>query len=129
MPERRTQPRKSFNYYMRLLNDDTKEVVGYLTDISSGGFKLDSSEKLPLNKDYRLRMDNIGAVADKPEMVFVARTRWCQVDRLDPFVYNIGFQIINIAPGDANILKKVVEKYGSDKTGYNSSDYFKSNRW
>jgi hypothetical protein len=129
MPERRTQPRKDFTYYMQLIDDDTKELIGYLTDISSGGLKVDSPIELPVNKDYRLRMDNIGAVADKPSMVFVARTRWCKVDYLDPFTYNVGFQIINIDPSDSLILHRVIATYGSEKTGKKSSDFFRSNRW
>lgn len=129
MPERRTQPRKDFTYYMQLIDDDTKELIGYLTDVSSGGLKVDSPNELPLNKDFRLCMDNIGAVADKPSMVFVARTRWCKVDFFDPFTYNVGFQIINIEPSDSLILQRVIETYGSEKTGKKSSDYFRSNRW
>ena len=129
MPERRTQPRKDFTYYMQLVDDDSKELVGYLTDVSTGGLKVDSPNELPLNKDFRLRMDNIGAVADKPSMVFVARSKWCKVDIFDPFTYNVGFQIINIDSSDLHILQRVIEAYGSDKTGKKASDFFRSNKW
>jgi len=129
MPERRTQPRKDFTYYMQLIDDDTKELIGYLTDVSKGGLKVDSPNELPVNKDFRLCMDNIGSVADKPSMVFVARTRWCKVDALDPFTYNVGFQIIRIEPADSLILQRVIDTYGSEKSRKKSSDYFRSNRW
>jgi hypothetical protein len=111
--ERRKLNRKDFSYYMRLIDSDTQELVGHLVDISSGGFKLDSQTKIPLNKDFRFRMDLTNEVANKPSMVFVARSKWCEVDPLDPFLYNVGFQLISISPGDIEIFNRMMEKYGS----------------
>jgi hypothetical protein len=39
--------RKDFFYYMQLRDDTTREIVGHLADISSGGFKLDSQNPIP----------------------------------------------------------------------------------
>jgi hypothetical protein len=112
MDDRRHQERKDFSYYMRLVDNDTQDLVGHLVDISSGGFKLDSQAPIPINKDFRLRMDLTSEVANKPAMVFVARSRWCEVDPLDPFIYNVGFQLINISPADLDIIIRMMEKYG-----------------
>ena len=112
MSERRNAERKEFSYYMRLVDNDTEELIGHLMDISSVGFKLDSQKPIPINKDFRLRMDLTKEVADKPSMVFVARSKWCETDPLDPFVYNVGFQLINISPSDLNIINRMIEKYG-----------------
>ena len=112
MSERRNIERKEFSYCMRLVDDSTQELIGHLMDISSGGFKLDSQKPIPPNKDFRLRMDLTSEVADKPTMTFVARSKWCEVDPLDPFVYNVGFQMINISPGDLDIINRMMEKYG-----------------
>jgi hypothetical protein len=116
MDERRHRERKDFSYYMRLVNNDTHDLVGHLVDISSGGFKLDSQEPIPVNKDFRLRMDLTSEVATKPAMVFVARSKWCEVDPLDPFIYNVGFQLINISPSDLDIINRMMEKYGKKAT-------------
>jgi hypothetical protein len=45
-------------------------------------------------------------------MVFVARSKWCEVDPLDPFIYNVGFQLVNISPGDLDIFRRMMEMYG-----------------
>ena len=59
MDERRNIERKDFSYYMRLINSETKDLLGHLTDLSSGGFKLDSIE--PENMEIIIRMmDNYG---------------------------------------------------------------------
>lgn len=112
MDNRRRRERKDFSYYMRLVDNDTQNLVGHLMDISSGGFKLDSQKPIPTDKDFRLRMDLTSEVANKPYMVFVARSKWCQVDPLDPFIYNVGFQLVNITPADLEIFNRMMEKYG-----------------
>lgn len=128
MDERRNLDRKDFSYYMRLIDNDTQELVGHLVDISSGGFKLDSQNPIPINKDYRFRMDLTNEVASKPSMVFVARSKWCEVDPLDPLLYNVGFQLVNISPGDVEIFNRMMEKYGT-KSEDKRIDPRRSNRW
>ena len=112
MDERRHLDRKDFSYYMRLVDNDTQDLVGHLVDISSGGFKLDSQTAIPVNKDFRLRMDLTSEVADKPTMVFVARSKWCEIDPLDPFIFNVGFQLVSISPTDLAIINRMMERYG-----------------
>lgn len=113
MVERRNLQRRSFSYYMRVVDDTTQQLVGHLADISPRGFKLDCSQPLPVDKDFRLRMDLTSDVADKPFIVFTARSKWCNPDSMDPFVYNVGFEIIHISVLDGKIYQDIVEKYGS----------------
>ena len=128
MNERRNLERKDFSFYMQLVNDETHELVGHLVDISSGGFKLDCQAPIPINKDYRFRMDLTSEVATKPAMTFIARSKWCQNDPLDPFVYNVGFQLLNIAPGDLEIFNRMMENYGT-KVKDKRIDKRRSNLW
>jgi hypothetical protein len=128
MDERRQRDRKEFSYYMRLVDSETQELVGHLTDISTGGFKMDSQTPIPVNKDFRFRMDLTSEVANKPSMVFLARSKWCEVDPLDPFTYNVGFQLISIAPGDIVIFNRMMEKYGT-KPVDKRIDPRRTNRW
>ena len=116
MEERRNRERRDFSYYMRLVDNDTQDLVGHLVDISSSGFKLDSQTPIPVDKDFRLRMDLTSEVANKPAMVVVARSKWCEVDPLDPFIYNVGFQLVNISPADLEIINRMIEKYGKKVT-------------
>ena len=120
--------RKDFFYYKQVTDPDTKQIIGCLSDISSGGFKLDSQTPLPLNKDFRFRIDLTSEVADKPFMEFVARSKWCRVDPIDPFVYNVGYQLIHISPGDLEIFNRMMEKYGREHVNLNI-DLRRSNKW
>lgn len=113
MPERRKLNRRDFSYYMRMMNDRTGRLVGHLTDISTGGFKLDSQEPILANQDFNFRIELTNEVANKTFLVFSARSRWCEQDHIDPTSYNVGFQIINITPGDLEIFARMFEKYGT----------------
>ena len=110
--DKRNLSRKSFSYYMPVVDDNSEKPIGYLTDISPRGFRLDCRQELPVNHTYSLRLDLNDDVADKSSMVVVARNQWCRHDQLDPFVYNIGFQIVSIAPDDAVIFQRMIERYG-----------------
>lgn len=121
-------PRKDFFYYMLVMDADTREVVGHLSDIGTGGFKLDTRNPVPINKDFRLCLHLPKEVSDRPFMVFGARSRWCRVDPLDPFTYNVGFQLIHFAPEDLDVFIRMMEKYGRDYEKRNL-DLRRSNRW
>jgi hypothetical protein len=54
-------------------------------------------------------------VADKNSMSFVARSKWCHPDHVDPNTYNVGFEIVNMSPSDLVIFQRMFDKYGSDK--------------
>jgi len=115
MAERRTTPRKKFSMYMRVTNDDTGEIVGHMIEIGAIGFRLETMEALPLNKDYYLRLEvtaDLGAV-DVPYIVFIAQTRWCKADEIQPNLYQVGFELKEMVPEDKEIYLRVLEKYGN----------------
>ena len=124
MPEQRKLYRRDFSAYLRLMNENTGELVGHLADISTGGFRLESKDPILDDLEFLLRMDITSDIADKDYLVFAARSRWCQIDPVDPTIYNVGFQLIDIAPEDVEIFIRIFEKYGSDnKNNKKNSDY------
>jgi hypothetical protein len=123
MPERRRLDRRTFSYYMRLLDEDTGELVGHLADISTGGFRLDSTKPVPTEKEFRLHIDLSGEVANIPFMTFGARSKWCKIDHIDKSLYNVGFQITDITPDNLEIFSRMFERYGSKSNNKNNFDY------
>lgn len=122
--ERRKRDRRTFSHYMRLMHENTGELVGHLVDISQEGFRLESLKPIALNTDYPLRIELPSDIANKSFMVFVARSRWCRPDRIDPTLFDVGFQVVDMNPNDIEIFKRIFEKYGSnggardDRSGY-----------
>jgi hypothetical protein len=121
--------RKDYFHYTPLIDHDTQQVVGHLSDISAGGFRLDSSNPLPVNKDFRFTLNLTGDLADKPFMVFTARSKWCKIDPLDPFVYNVGYQLVHISQGDREIFNRMMERYAREFQKTTPRNMRRSNQW
>jgi hypothetical protein len=111
--DRRTLKRRSLSYYMLVMDANTHETFGHLVDITPKGFLMDCQKPLPLEKDYRLSLDTMPDVADKAYITFTARTKWCLPDVIEPYLYDIGFSIVGIAPHDAEIVQRIAEKYAA----------------
>jgi hypothetical protein len=111
--ERRKLKRRGLAYYMLVSDANTHETIGHLVDITPTGLMMDSRKPLPLGNDYRLRLDTMPDVADKNYIKFTARTKWCLPDAVEPYLYDIGFSITDIAPHDAAIVQRIVEKYAA----------------
>ena len=125
MSDKRKLNRRNFTYYMQVTDDTTKQLLGYLSDISTGGFKLDCDKQLPTGQDFRLQVQLTSEIADKTSMVFIARTKWCRPDHIDPTSFNVGFEIVNMAPSDMVIFQRMFEKYGTQNAmkTQNPNDY------
>jgi hypothetical protein len=125
MPDKRKITRRDFTYYMQVTDDLSKQLIGYLSDISTGGFRLDSPKQIPPGRDFRMHIELTSDIADKNSMVFIARSKWCRPDHVDPNTYNVGFEIINMAPSDMDIFQRMFDKYGSQRTSRSksSNDY------
>lgn len=120
--------RKEFFLYQPIIDQDTQGLVGHLADISIGGFKLDCQSPIPVNRDFRFGMSLDIEFSEKQFMTFIARSRWCKVDPLDPYVYNVGFQLVNISREDLKIFNHMMEKYGRE-TKKSSIELRRSNKW
>ncbi|MGQ9832766.1 MAG: PilZ domain-containing protein [Candidatus Villigracilaceae bacterium] len=114
--ERRRAKRRPFAYYMQIVDAETQEPIGHLSDISTLGFKIDSQNEIPIGKEFRMRLDLNSDVADIPYMTFTARSKWCRNDELYPFMYNVGFELLSINPHEAAIYARIVEKYGTPES-------------
>ena len=114
--ERRHLSRRNFSYYMYVYEEETGRVVGSISDISTGGFRLESRNAIPLNVDFHLRVNQTGAISRKDSLDFTARAKWCERDRHDPVMYNVGFQLIDVSPSDYDIFVQMFNIYGRQNT-------------
>jgi hypothetical protein len=110
--ERRISNRRKFGYYMPVVDNSTREVIGYLSDISSRGFKLESPKSILINNVYHLRLDLTAEVSKRSNITFFAKVMWSQPDPINPYDYIHGFQIVSITPEEQTIFEHIVQKYG-----------------
>jgi hypothetical protein len=111
--ERRHLKRRNLSYYLPVIDNSNQEVLGHLVDISSNGLMMDSKKPIPTELVFTLRLDLMEDLANKPFIEFVARSKWCRPDSIQPYLFNAGFQIVNISPEDIEIVKRIAEKYGT----------------
>jgi tryptophanyl-tRNA synthetase len=119
--EKRKVERRDFTYYMKVTDAATGNLIGYLVDISTGGFKLDSEKAVPVGRDFRLHLELSGDIANKSSLIFSARSIWCQPDAIDPTAFKVGFQIVGLGSGDSIIFQRMYEKYAASKPNHNQN--------
>ncbi len=115
--ERRKLKRKNLTYYMPVIDPKNEQIIGHLVDISPKGLMMDSQQAFTVGQDYRLRLNVTADVAERNFIDFDARTKWCRPDIVEPYLYDIGFEIVKISSQDAAVINRIVEKYGS-REGY-----------
>lgn len=120
--DKRKLARKNFSYYMRVLDKDTGELIGQISDISTGGFKLESSKPIPAGLNMALCIDQVSQISSKTYISFAARARWCDRDPYDPTIYNVGFQLLDMTPADYDVFVKMFNAYGEQKQAHHKSN-------
>ena len=112
MSEQRTAPRKSIPVYMRVLNDDTQEILGHMVEVGEDGLRLETIVEVPIEKDYYLRLELTSDLGSNipAYIVFAAQTKWCKMDTILPNLFHVGFQIIEILPEDKAVFALVLQK-------------------
>ena len=110
--ERRKQNRRNVSYYLPVKDNNTKQIIGHLMDISPTGLMMDSKIPIPTHLKYSLRLDLMEEIAGKATLEFEAITKWCRPDPIQPYLYVAGFQIMNINLDEIEVIKLIAEKYG-----------------
>lgn len=113
MPEKRTTPRRKFDYYLRVVDDDTQKMLGHMVQVSSIGLQLETTELINPQRDIYLRLELTAELADRPFIILLARSKWCKIDNIQPNLYHVGFAILEIMPEDQQVILDIIKKYGS----------------
>jgi hypothetical protein len=111
MKDKRKIKRRFLLYYMRIYDVSTRQQIGNLVDITPRGIMVVSEKPLPEGQTTRLRLELTDEVAEKPFMEFSAVSKWCEPD-ITPNMYNTGFEILDLAPDDAEIINRINEQFG-----------------
>lgn len=111
MEDRRKVKRRYLLYYMRVYECATRRQIGNLIDITPEGAMVLSEDAFPVGTTIRLRLEVTEDVADKPFLEFSAHSIWCKPD-ITPNLYDIGFEILDLEPGDASIVQRIITTFG-----------------
>jgi len=112
--ERRKQKRRKCAYYMQVVDANTLQLIGYLSDISLIGIKVDTGKPLPVNTNFKMRIDLTPDLANKTYLIFNGRSRWCEADKFEPNSFNVGFEVDILSREDTAIFQRMYNQYGMD---------------
>jgi PilZ domain len=110
--ERRKIDRHNVSYYLAVMDTTSQQIIGHLIDISPIGLMMDSKIPVPTNLKYTLHLDLMEEIAGQASVEFVATSIWCRPDAIQPYLYNAGFHIIEITPGNLEVVKQIAKRYG-----------------
>jgi hypothetical protein len=96
---------------MPVVDTSNQECIGYLSDVSSQGFKLESPKPISPDVIYSLRLDLTSAISSRSYIILQAKSVWSHGDPILPNEYVHGFQILSIAPDDQVIFQRIIENY------------------
>ena len=111
MEERRKLPRKYLMAFSSVYDNASGILLGYLCDLTLDGLMIIS--KIP--KDAENEIELYIELPETPQfpknnLLVQSRIVWCKED-IDPRLYNIGFQFINLPEEDQAIVEQMIESY------------------
>ncbi len=111
MEERRKLSRKYLMAFSSVLDNNSGMLLGYLCDLTLDGLMVIS--KVPKNAENEIEL--YIELPDTPKfsrksLKIKTRIIWCEAD-IDPRLYNVGFQFVNLAEEDKPIIEQMIESY------------------
>ena len=111
MDERRKLDRKYLIVYSRVFERNLGRMLGYLGDLSQSGAMIISEQAQTVNSVLPLRFDLPDLNLFKASQLDIsARVAHCEPD-INPAFYNIGFEFLEVTPGQKEIIEKMMEAY------------------
>ena len=77
MPEKRIFKRRQLIYYMKVLEQDTDRLFGFLVDITTEGIMIMCETPAEMDKTYRLKIPLKKELSDLELLTFDATCKWC----------------------------------------------------
>ncbi|MCP4752390.1 MAG: hypothetical protein GY866_15965 [Proteobacteria bacterium] len=110
MEERRKHERWMLSSYFDIYDSNLDSAVGYLAEVSYGGFMMISDQPIQTNIVLPLKVDLIEEVDRSQELKVVTRSVRCTRDE-DMDCYNTGLKLIDTSSGDLKIIRYMIETH------------------
>ena len=111
MGQERQMKRRHLIYYLRVMDCETDQLVGFLVDISTKGLMVMSEQPIPLGKNFHLKILRATDTDEIQYLFFDAKSRWC--DRsLNSDFYDTGFELTNVGVDDFAEIEGIIDELG-----------------
>jgi hypothetical protein len=96
MKERRKIYRKPLHYFTHVYDRKTRQLIGYLVDVSPSGGQLVTEKEIPLESLLYLQVD-LPAAFEQKILDITSRVIWCETDPGSD-LFNTGVEWVNLEP-------------------------------
>jgi hypothetical protein len=111
MQNRRKINRRYLLYFVRVYDATTHQQIGNLVDITPQGAMIVGQSPIPEEIPICIQLELTPEISEKPFLEFQTKSKWCHPD-LEPSLYNIGFEILELSAQDSRTIQKIVETFG-----------------
>ncbi len=111
MKERRKHKRIPLHYYLKVLESNPEELLGYMIDVSKEGFKLLSEDHIPTGTELSCTVHLPDELKGWKELSFKAKVCWSGKD-VNPDYYASGYHIDEIQPDGDGVISLIIRHYG-----------------
>ena len=108
MTNKRQFERRHLVYYLKVSDADTKNVLGYLVDITVGGMRLLSEEAIPLDRAYSIVLEVPCPDGTSRPIELKAQSLWSRPD-VNPDFLDTGFCFIDPPEEAAEEILRLVD--------------------
>ena len=108
--EKRTMKRWQLIFYLRVFDEDTGKLLGYVVDISINGMMLISDQPIPLQKDYDLWLDVPRDDGQREKVSLQAHSLWSQRD-VNPDFFDTGFCLVDATNEQIYRIQLIIDDY------------------
>jgi len=107
----RSMKRRHLIYYLRVIDSDTEQLLGFLVDITTKGFMVMSETPIETGRTFNLKILRASDSVEKQFLFFEARSKWCDRSINSEF-YDTGFELVNVTPDDFEEIEKIIDELG-----------------
>ena len=113
--ENRTVHRRRLVFYLRLFDQENKDIIGHLTDISAAGLMLVSVRSIKKEAVFNVRLILPKEVAGRTELLLKIRCIWCRPDPIPNF-HIAGFNFVEIDLEQKKLIDALTEEFSREES-------------
>ncbi len=110
IPEKRGLKRWHLIFYLRVFDQDTGKLLGYIVDISTSGMMLISDQPLPVHKEYRLYVDVPQEEGQRERVFLKALSLWSSKD-INPDFFDTGFRLLDLTMEQLYKVQLIIDDF------------------
>ena len=106
--------RRHLIYYLKVIDQETDQIIGHAVNISNEGILLISEKPIKTEVLFQLKMFLPEKFEGSRYFEFSAVSKWSREDE-NPDFYNTGFHLNKVSTEAVQVIKRLIDKFCFDE--------------